>query len=221
VTRGVTLIVALCVALSANALNVTAPLTLAVLVKTNVALAAPLATVTDAGTGNPALLDCSATVFATDPGPAIDTVQFPDWPAEIVVGLQTNDTGPAVAVKPVETVELPRVAVTVTLEDPVNAPVLAEKLAVVAFAATVTLAGTVITWELPSDSETTVPPVGAAPDSVTVQDVLAWEDSVVAGQLSPVIVGSEPVGSEPEPLAVPPVAESVSADAVAEAPMGS
>ena len=107
--------------------------------KTNVALADPLATVTDAGTVSPALLDCSVTVFATDPGPAIDTVQFPDWPAEIVVGLQTNDTGPAVAVKPVETVELPRVAVTVTLEDPVNAPVLAEKLAVVAFAVTVTV----------------------------------------------------------------------------------
>jgi hypothetical protein len=119
------------------------------------------------------------TVFATDPGPAIDTVQFPDCPAEIVLGLQTSDTGPAVAVKPVETVELPRVAVRVTLEDPVNAPVLAVKLPVFAFAATVTLAGTLMT-ELPSDSVTTVPPVGAAADNVTVQEVLALVASVLA-----------------------------------------
>jgi hypothetical protein len=174
------LIVALCVALSANAVNVTAPLTLAVLVKTSVALADPLATVTDAGTVSPALLDCSVTVFATDPAPAIDTVQFPDCPAEIVAGLQTSDSGPAVAVKPVETVELPRVAVRVALEDPVNAPVLAVKLPMFAFAATVTLAGTVITWELPSESVTTVPPAGATADNVTVQEVLALVASVPA-----------------------------------------
>ena len=155
------------------------PLTLAVLVKLNVALPDPLATVTDAGTVNPPLLDCSVTVFATDPGPAIATVQFPDCPADIAFGLHTSDTGPAVAVNPVDTVELPSVAVTVALEDPVNAPVLAVKLALVAFAATVTLAGTAIAFE-PPESVTTAPPVGAAADSVTVQDVLALVASVLA-----------------------------------------
>ena len=178
--KHVTLIVALCVALSAVAITVTVPLALVVLVKANVALADPLATVTVAGTVSAALLDVTATVFATDPGPAIETVQFPDCPAVIALGLQTRETGPAVAVSPVETVELPRVAVRVALEDPVNAPVLAVKLAEVAFAATVTLAGIVIALELPSESVTTVPPFGAAADSVTVHEVLALVASVFA-----------------------------------------
>ncbi|HUB82466.1 MAG TPA: hypothetical protein VMB03_26900 [Bryobacteraceae bacterium] len=150
------------------------------LVKANVALAEPLATVTEAGTDNPAFPDCSVTVFAATPGPAIDTVQFPDCPAVMVLGLQANDTGPAVAVKPVETIELPNVAVSDTLEDPVNAPVLTAKLVLVEFAATVTLAGTLSTIDPPLESNTTAPPAGAAADSVTVQEVFALVASVLA-----------------------------------------
>ena len=175
-----TVSVALCDALSAVAVTVTVPLQFVVLVNANVALADPLATVTEAGTVSAVLLDFSVTVFATDPAPAIATVQFPDCPAVIVLGLQTRDTGPAVAVNPVETDELPRVAVSVTLDDPVNVPVLAVKLALVAFTATFTLAGIVIAVELPSASVTTVPPFGAAADNVTVQDVLALVASVLA-----------------------------------------
>ena len=156
------------------------PLILVVLLNANVALADPLATTTDDGTVNPALFDCRATVFDTDPGPAIDTVQLPDCPAEMVCGLQLSDTGPAVAVNPVDTLGVPSVAVSVTLVVPVNAPVVAAKLAVFVFAATVTLAGTVITLEAASESVTTSPPTGAAVDSVTVQVVLALVASVLA-----------------------------------------
>ena len=172
---------------SADAVTVAAPLKLAAVEKANVALAEPAGTVTDAGTVSPALPDCSVTVFATDPGPAIDTVQLPDCPAEIVLGLQASDTGPAVAVRPVETDEVPSVAVSVTPEDPVNDPVFTVKLALVDPEATVTLAGT-LTLGLPPESDTAVPPVGAAPDSVTVQDVLALVASTLGMQLSEEIV---------------------------------
>ena len=57
-----TVIVALCVPLSADAVTITPPLKLVWLLNANVALADPLATVTDAGTENPALFDCSVTV---------------------------------------------------------------------------------------------------------------------------------------------------------------
>jgi hypothetical protein len=173
-------IVALCVPLSAEAVTVTPPLKLVWLVNANVALADPLATVTVAGTENPALFDCKVTVFATDPGPAIATVQFPDCPGGIEFGVHTKDTGPAVAVNPVETDEFPTLAVRVTFDEPVNAPVLAVKLAVLAFAATVTLAGTLIALEPAAASVTTVPPVAAAADNVTVQEVLALVASVLA-----------------------------------------
>jgi len=86
----------------------------------------------------------------------------------------------------------------------------------VAPAATVTDAGTVNTGDALFVNVTTAPPMGAACEIVAVHCVLWLEESVVAVQLSPVIVGDDP----PETLAVPPVAESVSADAAAEALMG-
>jgi hypothetical protein len=178
--RAWTVIVALCVPLSADAVTVTPPLKLVWLVNANAAVADPLATVTVAGIENPALFDCKVTVFATDPAPAIVTVQFPDCPGEIEFGVHTRDTGPAVAVRLVDTDEIPTLAVKVTLDVPVNAPVLAVKLAVPAFAATVTLAGTLIMVEPVAASVTIAPPVGAAACSVTVHDVLALVASVLA-----------------------------------------
>ena len=85
------------------------------------------------------------------------------------------------------------------------------KAPVVAPPATVTEAGAVTIVGALFVNVTAAPPVGAACEIVAVHCVLALEDSVAAVQLSPVIVGDEP-----ETLAVPPVAESVSADAVAD-----
>lgn len=67
---------------------------------------------------------------------------------------------------------------TVALWELDMVPAMAWKLAVVAPAATVTEAGTVKALLL-SESVTTVPPVGAASDSVTVQVVEAPEPTVV------------------------------------------
>jgi hypothetical protein len=170
---------ALCEAPSAVAVIVTFPFALAIVVYANVALADPLATLTVASAVSPALFDCSAIAFTTVPAPAIVTVQLPDCPPVIAVGLHTNDTGPAVAVTAVAADELPNVAVKVTIDEPVNAPVLAVKLPLVEFAATVTLAGSVSAAEL-SVRVTTVPPAGAAADNVTVHDVLALVANVPA-----------------------------------------
>ncbi len=62
----------------------------------------------------------------------------------------------------------PPVAVSVAVRAELTADAVAWKVAVVALAATVTVAGTV-TDELLLDSVTASPPVGAAPSSVTVQ----------------------------------------------------
>jgi hypothetical protein len=70
------------------------------------------------------------------------------------------------------------VAVTVALPLELMLPAAAVNVAVVAFAGTVTEAGTVS--EPPFDDRDTVaPPVGAALDSVTVQVLVALEARVV------------------------------------------
>ena len=86
---------------------------------------------------------------------------------------------------------------------------------VVAPAATVTVAGAVTAADALLVRVTTTPPAGATCEIVALHCVLPFEVSVVAVQLSPVMVVAEP-----ETLAVPPVAESVRADAVAEAAWG-
>jgi hypothetical protein len=79
----------------------------------------------------------------------------------------------------VEVAEAPlRVAVMVALPLEMRVPVLAAKLAVAELANTVTEAGTVRP-ALSEDSDTVVPPVGAAFDNVTVQVLVALDARVV------------------------------------------
>ena len=59
-------------------------------------------------------------------------------------------------------------------------PVLAVKVALVAFAGTVTEAGMVSTLAIPPESVTTTPPEGAAAIRVTVQVVLPLDATVEA-----------------------------------------
>lgn len=167
-----TLIVKVLVTLSAVAERTGDPARFEVLVKAKVALAEPLAMITDTGTESAELLELRVTVFAADPGPAIVTVHVPDCPGDTVDGVQAREIGPAVAVTTVVTDDVPAVAVRVTGTDPVKIPVLAVNVALVAFAATVTLDGRVRTLEL-SESVTTAPPDEAGLESVTVHEVLA------------------------------------------------
>ncbi len=97
-----------------------------------------------------------------------------------LVGLHTSElikTG--VTKLMVAGLELPLyVAVTVAIRLLLNAPVVALKLAVVDPAATVTDAGTVsAAWLLLSDTD--APPVGAAFDNVTAQELVALDPRLV------------------------------------------
>jgi hypothetical protein len=111
-------------------------------------------------------------------------------------------------------------AVTVAVESAAITPAVVEKLAVVAPTATVTEAG-VVNNPLLADSVTTVPPVGAALLSVTVQLLVPLDARVVGLQVNPVgIVGgrspSEKVLEESFRLAVTvAVLAVVTAEAVA------
>jgi len=79
-------------------------------------------------------------------------------------------------------------------------------VAVVAFAATVTDAGTVNAGDALLVRVTTVPPTGAACETVTVHVALPFEPKVVAVQVNPRIVGATEAV-----VTVPPVAESARA----------
>ncbi len=142
----------------------------------------PLATTTDAGTVRFALLLCSRMVL--EPADAWLKVMVQELvpPAATLVGVQLRE---AVAAAParlkLNAAELPfNVAVTVALCVPARFPVAAVKVAVLAFAGTVTEAGTERA-ELVFARATVAPPVRAALLSVTVQIVFAlaarvWEE---------------------------------------------
>jgi hypothetical protein len=100
--------------------------------------------------------------------------------------VHVSETGPAVAVTVAVADEDPTTAVSVTGWEFVRELVPAVNVAVVALAATVTVAGTASTAGTLSDSATTVPPEGAAFESVTVHDVLALEATVVGTHCSDV-----------------------------------
>ena len=156
-------------------------------VAVNVALVAPDATVTDAGAVSAVLLSETVT---TDPPPGAApesvTVQVEAAPDTTDAGAQprlltVTAAGGTVTVT-VAVFELPlSAAVTVTAWFPVTVPAVAVKVALAAPAATVTVpdAGNV-SAALLSETVTTDPPPGAAPESVTVQ-VEAAPDTTDAG----------------------------------------
>jgi hypothetical protein len=86
----------------------------------------------------------------------------------------------------------------------VRVPVVTLKVAVVAFAATVTDAGAVNAGDPVFPNVTTAPPAGAPCDNVTVHVALPFEDIVDAVHVKVLIVAGAP---EP-PVTTPPVAVS-------------
>jgi hypothetical protein len=157
----------------------------------NVAVVAPAATVTDAGTMSKVLL----LVSLTDEPPVgaawvSVTVHVLTAPCPRLPGLQVNVESCSCADRLMFAVFelLPRVAVTVALWLLVmEAAAVALKVAVVAPAATVTDAGTV-SEVLPLASVTVEPPAGAVWVTVTVQVLIALCPRLVGLQASPDIV---------------------------------
>jgi hypothetical protein len=138
-------------------------------VAVNVAVVAPPATVTVAGTVTEGLLLDKVTTKPVA-GAALVRVTVPveDVPPTTDVGFRvTVETFGAVIARVAFAVLAALVAVTVPLVSAPTARVVAEKVAVVAPAATVTVAGTVI-LAVPLLRLTTKPPVGAALEIVTV-----------------------------------------------------
>jgi hypothetical protein len=136
-----------------------------------VAVVALAATVAEAGVVSQELLSDSET--ANPPlGAALVrvTVQVEAAPAAMVVGLQLSADRATGATSDSEALaEVPlRVAVICAVASVETAATVAEKVAVVAPAATVTEVG-VVTLELLSERATLAPPVGAAVFRVTVQ----------------------------------------------------
>ena len=135
----------------------------------NVAVFDPAATVTEAGTVALLLLDPKAT--EVPPGPAAPlrvTVPVEEVPPTTEVGdTLTLDRVAGVIVSVAVKLTVARVAVIVAEEELETAIVLIVNVAVVAPAATVTLAGTVA-FAVFEARPTTIPPVGAAPLIVTV-----------------------------------------------------
>jgi hypothetical protein len=162
-----------------------------------VAVVAPAATATEAGTVSAALLSERLTVVPPV-GAALDiaTVQVDLPPEAMLVGehaseLNVGGAVPAAARSESEalTEELFKVAVTVTAWFELSETAVAVKLAVVEPEETTTEAGTV-REELLSDSETVSPPEGAAPLRVVVQVELPGVVTEVGEQARPVKVGT-------------------------------
>ena len=138
----------------------------------NVVLVAPLGTVTFAGTlaTEVLLLDNDTTAPPAGAGPLSVTVPVEGLPPTTLDGFTPNELNPtatgvtvrgAVRVTPLYTAEI------VTAVEPDTALVVTENVALAAPPATVTLDGTVAADVLSLDNDTTAPPAGAGPVSVT------------------------------------------------------
>ena len=142
-------------------------------VTANVALVAPTATVTLAGTvaANVLSLDNDTTAPPAGAGPLSVTVPVEGLPPTTLVGAtpsELNPTASGVTVRGAVRVTPPYTAEIVTAVEPDTGLVVTANVALVAPAATVTLAGTLAAEMLLLDNDTSAPPAGAGPLSVTV-----------------------------------------------------
>ena len=139
----------------------------------NVALVAPLGTVTFAGTlaADVFLLDSDTTAPPAGAGPVSVTVPVEGLPPTTLDGVTPSELNPAATgatVRGAVRVTPPYTAEIVTAVEPGTGVVVTVNVALVAPAATVALDGTVTADVLSLDSVTTNPPPGAGPLSVTV-----------------------------------------------------
>jgi hypothetical protein len=137
----------------------------------NVAVVEPPATVTDAGTVAAAVLLLLNDTDAPAAGAGAESVTVPVEldPPLADVGLSVNRESPAgVTVRSAVRVTLSKVAPIVSVVEEATASVDTLKVAVVEPAPTVTVPGTVAAAVLLLDSDTAIPPAGAAPVNVTV-----------------------------------------------------
>jgi len=148
----------------------------ALVLTVNVALVAPAATVTLAGTLAAVVLLLESVTVAPPAGaaPLSVTVPVEEFPPVTLVGFSESEErvggggGAAVTVSEADLLAPLNVAEIETVVDTATALVLTVNVALVAPAATVTLDGTLATVVLLLESVTTAPPDGAAPLSVTV-----------------------------------------------------
>jgi hypothetical protein len=142
----------------------------ALVVTVNVAVVALAATVTLACTcaAPVLLLDRVTTAPPAGAGPFNVTVPVDEVLPITAVGLRLTELAVAAVTVKVAVRATPRVTVMVTVLFVPTALVVAMKVAVVALAATVTLAGTCAAAVLLLESVTTAPPAGAGPFNVTV-----------------------------------------------------
>jgi hypothetical protein len=190
------------------------PLRVGLVTKVNGALPAPAATVTDAGSWTPALLDLNATTVSDDAAAERFTTQLPEDAGFTETGLQTKDVSmtavPEVTDKLVVALLAPYAAVNVTFCGAATAPVAAVNVPVVALGDMVTDAGTV-TVGIPPEMVTSTPAAGAALLRITVQTALEfgasvagvhWKTDMSGGPLSESVAVFEEPASEAVTVAV-------------------
>jgi len=140
-------------------------------VTVNVALVAPFATVTLEGTvaADVLLLDSDTTAPPAGAGPVSVTVPVDGFPPTRLGGFkERDDSEDRFTERIADLVTPPYKPEIVTAVEPDTGLVVTANVALVAPTATVTLAGTAATNVLSLDSDTTTPPAGAGPLSVTV-----------------------------------------------------
>ena len=140
----------------------------------NVALVAPPANVTVDGTltTDGLVLDSVTSAPPTGAGPLIVTVPVEPFPPITLDGFRERDVSKGIftgrTVRLADRVTPPYKPEIVTAVEPDTALVVIVNVALLAPAATVTLAGTLATEELLLDNDTSAPPAGAGPLIVTV-----------------------------------------------------